>query len=288
MEGLLESFKKLALDDLSYSSLLKDNTSLGGLVILLSNEKESAVEEILNIFKILSERNGGSYYLSKLPGMMEQLSSLKASGESHSVRIRELTDDLFETLFSSKAHLKRMPSQSHRPKKSRKSRPVVIQLSGNITKQDLKAIESQLITVKGVVSITFQLNKLRVVVMALDDLDPERILEAVSVACKLASATNDRSDISAHVVKRQKSKLSRVSSMYTVRDRRSFAPSSAAAAAPKVSKPLHPYLADTADIFEVDPSRGAPQVKGMAGANSGRSRGFTGWLSDLIESTIFW
>lgn len=54
-------------------------------------------------------------------------------------------------------------------------------------------------------------------------------------------------------------------------------------------QPMKPYLADDADIFEVDPNRGVPQRRdAVVNDASDTSRGLSGWLSDLLERTIFW
>lgn len=55
---------------------------------------------------------------------------------------------------------------------------------------------------------------------------------------------------------------------------------------------LKPYLADNTNLFEVDPSRCAPQrldTIDEGDAGHGRQRGgIGGWLSDLLERTVFW
>ncbi|KAM3183743.1 hypothetical protein ACTXT7_009743 [Hymenolepis weldensis] len=52
---------------------------------------------------------------------------------------------------------------------------------------------------------------------------------------------------------------------------------------------LKPYLSDEADVFEVDEKRGAPLPRDVTLNDGGGQRaGFGGWLSDLLERTIFW
>ncbi|VDL64707.1 unnamed protein product [Hymenolepis diminuta] len=52
---------------------------------------------------------------------------------------------------------------------------------------------------------------------------------------------------------------------------------------------LKPYLSDEADVFEVDEKRGAPLPRDVTlNDGSGQRAGLGGWLSDLLERTIFW
>lgn len=66
-------------------------------------------------------------------------------------------------------------------------------------------IEDELIKIRGVISITFQLAKCRVVVLALGDVDPEMILNQVTEGCRLVSLSANQKSITARVIQRQKS-----------------------------------------------------------------------------------
>lgn len=52
--------------------------------------------------------------------------------------------------------------------------------------------------------------------------------------------------------------------------------------------PLKPYLSEEADIFEVDEKRGAPLPRDAALGEAGQRSGIGGWLSDILERTLFW
>lgn len=66
-------------------------------------------------------------------------------------------------------------------------------------------IEEQLLTIKGIISMTFQLNKLRVIVMALTTVTKEMTLDRVNSVCEKLASQKRQSDISAHLLCRQKS-----------------------------------------------------------------------------------
>ncbi|VDK33251.1 unnamed protein product [Taenia asiatica] len=165
----------------------------------------------------------------------------------------------------------------------------------DILESDLKVIESQLLTIKGIISITFQLNKCRVIVMAVDAVEPEQILDKVTIACQQLASENDLVDTPGCFIRRQKSTCSRAALQRRDTVGSSCNAISSTMPPPRQLKtrqklqPIRPYLADDADIFEVDPNHGVPQRRDAAVNDaSGTSRGLGGWLSDLLERTIFW
>lgn len=66
-------------------------------------------------------------------------------------------------------------------------------------------IEDQLLTIKGLISITFQLNKLRVIVMALTTISKEMILDKVNTVCEKLASEKKQPDIGAHLLCRKNS-----------------------------------------------------------------------------------
>nr|CDS30523.1 protin armadillo repeat [Hymenolepis microstoma] len=183
---------------------------------------------------------------------------------------------------------------------------------GNLVMSDVKMIEEQLLSVKGIISITFQLNKLRVIVMALTTVSKEIILNKVNSVCENLASKKSQFDISAHLLSRQKSTVSRQgikrsrtirSGSASVADRgqdsmlkqsslsQVVEGSEIRAASQRPAPPpkLKPYLSDEADVFEVDEKRGAPLPRD-ASINDGGAQvtGLGGWLSDFLERTLFW
>ncbi|CDS43422.1 armadillo repeat protein [Echinococcus multilocularis] len=295
MQDLVGSFKAIALDNSRCQSLLTDATSLSGLVILLSSECPSVVLGILETFIALSKRENGLIYISRLHGLRDQLLGLQEEDENIPPEVMGLAHSLYEELYSTKHCLKRSGTKVSRLKCQRKSHSIVVQLSGKINMSGLKVIESQLLTIKGVISITFQLNKCRVIVMTVDTIEPEQILDKVRVACQQLASESGLTDIPACFIRRRKSTCSQVALQRRDAVRSSYASISSTMPPPGQLKtrqkpqPMKPYLMDGADIFEVDPDRGVPQCRNViANDASGTSRGFGGWLSDLLERTVFW
>ncbi|VDM31829.1 unnamed protein product [Hydatigera taeniaeformis] len=304
MTSLVASFKAIALDD-------------------------SRCQSLLAVFFALAKRENGSVCISRLHGLREQLLKLQEDDENTPLDVKNLSHKLYHLLYSTEHHLKRSNTKTSRFKGHRKSHTVVVQLSENIGMSDLKVIESHLLTIKGIISITFQLNKFRVVVMAVDAVEPEQILDKVTVACQKLVLENGLVDTPACFIRGRKS--TQVSLFFAFRSffqqihllvlnsltvpflfccifscsrvalhrrdtiRSGYTAVSSTMPPPRQPKsrpkpkPLKPYLADGADIFEVDPSHGVPQRRdAIVNDANGTSRGFGGWLSDLLERTVFW
>ncbi|VDL96355.1 unnamed protein product [Schistocephalus solidus] len=159
----------------------------------------------------------------------------------------------------------------------------------DILNADLKLIESQIVRIRGVISVTFQLHKCRVVVFALSHVDPELILTKVREGCDLAS-TGNRSISARPILRRQKSTRTVVAPSGYSDSRSCMTTATFKVPASREQPPVpHPYLTNDADLFEVDSSRGAPQRQDMVGRDRGpQGGGISGWLSGLMERTLFW
>ncbi|KAM3183744.1 hypothetical protein ACTXT7_009744 [Hymenolepis weldensis] len=202
MEALVGAFKEIALDKDRRESLLADATSLGGLVLLLSKENLTVTRDVLEIFSALADCENGSVNLSRLIGLKESLVMLK-SDKNLPETLSNLASEIFDAINFKKPNLDRVKTVRTKPK--RQSYDVIIQLMGDLVMSDVKMIEEQLLTIKGIISITFQLNKLRVIVMALTTVTKEIILDRVNSVCEKLASQKRQSDISAHLLRRQKS-----------------------------------------------------------------------------------
>ncbi|VDO03729.1 unnamed protein product [Rodentolepis nana] len=309
MEALVKAFKDIALDKDRRASLLADATSLGGLVLLLTKENLSTTCDVLEIFSALIDCENGSVILSRLIGLNESLIMLK-SDKNLPLALSRLASDIFDVINFKKPNLESFKSARSRSK--RQSYNVIIQLMGNLVMSDVKMIEEQLLSVKGIISITFQLNKLRVIVMALTTVSKELILSKVNSVCENLASQKKQSDISAHLLSRQKSTASRhgmkrsrtirsgsTSVVDRGRDPMLKQPSlsqvvevsetKATSQRPALPPTLKPYLSDEADVFEVDEKRGAPLPRDASLNDRGAQvTGLGGWLSDFLERTLFW
>ncbi|CAH8556766.1 unnamed protein product [Schistosoma turkestanicum] len=293
MSGIeaLEEIKKLVEDDSKYFAVIKDKTTLQGLVLLLSNKNNVVISLVLQIFKIVSDRPGGNDVLRSLLGLSEQLNELiKATvpydGEAaHSFSAN--AEELLSLINCPNKHDQPNPIKTN-PEKSRPmSRPknVVLQLRGIKSEDDIEVVCSKLLKVRGVVSITFQLHKHRVLVCTVPSLDPECLIHAVSSVQNNSSQLDGacqgnltHSKITAQIVKKKRrvQSLCRHSSFSSLKYQQSLQ-----------NTETPPYLEDDADLFEVDETRAAPRLRN-APSNSDSSKGPISWLSDFLEKSLFW
>ncbi|BHF83228.1 hypothetical protein SprV_0802637000 [Sparganum proliferum] len=238
----------------------------------------------MQIFLLLVKKPGGVSALRKLYGLQDQLKYL-SEAQTRDPRISHTSTSLLRVLFASKSEeLKKLDYK--RPKS------IIVQLVGNINEADLKLIESQIVRLRGVISVTFQLHKCRVVVFALGHVDPELVLTKVREGCDLASSAGNRSISARPVLRRQKSTRTVVAHGGDSDRRSCITTATFKVPASREQPPVpHPYLTNDADLFEVDSSRGAPQRQDMVNRDwgpQGGGGGISGWLSGLMERTLFW
>ncbi|CAH8861536.1 unnamed protein product [Trichobilharzia szidati] len=287
----LEELIKLAEDDSKYCILLQDVTTLQGLVLLLSNKKASVVSLALQVLRLLVNRPGGKDVLHSLVGLNEQLKGLaKPTACSDSEGFKSVVADAKELLSIISRHgtetSQTRAAKCNLEKSQSGLRPknVVLQLKGLTSEDDVEIVCSKLLKVRGVVSITFQLHKHRVLVCTIPSLDPECLVRAVSSAnysgqsddvCKTDST---HPTITAQIVKKKRRvhSLCRHSSFNGVKYKQNL-----------LNTEMPPYLEDDADLFEVDETRAAPKLRNNNPGES-ESKGPLEWLSDFLEKSLFW
>ncbi|XP_018652662.1 hypothetical protein Smp_069760 [Schistosoma mansoni] len=287
----LEEVKKLAEDDSKYVALINDKTTLHGLVLLLSNKNNTIVSSVLETLKIISGRPGGNDTLQSLLGLNEQLNELIKSTESGgSVAAQSISrsaEELLALLNCSNRQGPPRPIKTNPEKSHRTFRPknVVLQLRGITDEDDIEIVCAKLLKIRGVVSITFQFQKHRVIVCTVPSLDPECLIHAVSSVKNNSGQSNDtcqtdltRPTITAQIVKKKHraQSLCRHSSFSGSKYRQNLR-----------NTEIPPYLEDDADLFEVDETRAAPKLMD-APIKSDSSKGPISWLSDFLEKSLFW
>ncbi|CAL8088474.1 unnamed protein product [Calicophoron daubneyi] len=302
----LNDLKLLAEDPENHRALLEDRPSLQGLVLLLSNSNEDVVALALETLALLSDKPGGLRVLRSLLGLSQQLSYLinvDPTNHKKSRTIKKLAESLSNSLSVA-------PKEANPAKKgvcrdafnpnSPNFRPksVILRLYGVSNETDLEVVRSRLLRVRGVVSVTFQLHKNRVLVCTVPDLDPQVLVREVrgsaeSGRSSFGSNNNNESEpelsgaselgIRARIL-RKKSHLHRASSISRSKSVRYSKRSDGS----RISV-LPPYLEEGADLFEVDESRAAPELKvNLRSGGGAQSHGPIGWLSEFLERSFFW
>lgn len=296
VEALI-GFKDLAENDTKYASLLHDSTCLHGLVLLLSNNNHEIVLHVLQILLTLSKRPRGSSILSRVLGLSEQLNSLMnrttVQVANEEDVIVTLAKHLYEQVFVTRDdRLKN--KEMLEPMTHLKPKTVALRLYGVQHDTDIEAIRHALLRIRGVVSITFQLHKNRVIVCTVPDLNSEVLLQAVRSASSFHDGADTARDsafsetdqsfgkgVKAKII-RKRSEIHRTGS--SIQGRRA---TSRRESLPVPEMPA--YLEENADLFEVDESRAAPKLRTQVCTNDGTDGdGLVSRLSSFLERSFFW
>lgn len=187
----MQAMKMMAMDEKKRSILVKDTTCIGGLVLVLSNPDENVVKLALETIHLLAETVENRPLLRGFIGMMEQLESLidrKDCGE-----VESLAKDVYMKLkqdtqitplkdsFNTSGNVSRRSSMQkllHGGYKN--SKIIILQLKGLLNKCDRDVCMRLLLQVKGVISITFDMNKKRCIVRSKLDVRPESLVKAIT------------------------------------------------------------------------------------------------------------
>ncbi|XP_045157272.1 armadillo repeat-containing protein 1-like [Mercenaria mercenaria] len=187
----IQAMKTMAMDVKKRAILVKDSTCIGGLVLVLSNPDENVVKLALETIHLLAETADHRPLLRGFIGMMEQLESLidrKDCGEVECMakevymqlkqdsQVTPLKDN-FNT-SANKSRRSSMQKMLHGGYKN--SKIIVLQLKGLLNKCDRDVCMRLLLQVKGVISITFDMNKKRCIVRAKLDVRPESLVQAIA------------------------------------------------------------------------------------------------------------
>ncbi|CAH8644834.1 unnamed protein product [Dicrocoelium dendriticum] len=282
VEALI-GFKDLAENDTKYASLLHDSTCLHGLVLLLSNNNHEIVLHVLQILLTLSKRPRGSSILSRVLVQVANEEDVIVTLAKH------LYEQVFVTRDDRLKNKEMLEPMTHL-----KPKTVALRLYGVQHDTDIEAIRHALLRIRGVVSITFQLHKNRVIVCTVPDLNPEVLLQAVRSASSFHDGADTARDsafsetdqsfgkgVKAKII-RKRSEIHRTGSF--IQGRRA---TSRRESLPVPEMPA--YLEENADLFEVDESRAAPKLRTQVCTNDGTDGdGLVSRLSSFLERSFFW
>lgn len=252
----LRNLHQMSKDPISRLVLTNDETCIGGLVLLLSDDNDSTIILILNIFSEIETSIEGHEKLKTFIGVKEQLLNLMERKESVK-EIMDLSLSLFQKLYHPDQKQVQKDGGSTFGKKS-KSIVYVFQLHGVREREDCEIVEKEIIAIKGIVSITFCLKKRRVIIRAKPNVRPHIISDVISST----GITVDQ------VLKDQRGKEI-LKPMLKVADVNAVTPD---------------YLPDDKDIFCI-PKNDAPTIPN-ASSNNGQS--WWNKASKFFENSFFW
>ncbi|XP_041358295.1 armadillo repeat-containing protein 1-like [Gigantopelta aegis] len=189
------SMKALATDPKKRAALSKDKTCIGGLVVVLSNKDTKIVILALETLLLLAESPENCPGLRDFIGMMDQLECLLRHDDKPDVK--DLAEKLYLLLTTTEL-LQQTPlkdssntqgQSSRRNSSFQKNRSLlangkyknmILQIRGMINVHDRDLCMRLLLHIKGVVSITFDLNKKRCILKTKSDVKPEALVHAIS------------------------------------------------------------------------------------------------------------
>ncbi|KAL4235716.1 Armadillo repeat-containing protein 1 [Mactra antiquata] len=188
----IQAMKAMAMDRKKGSILVKDSTCIGGLVLVLSNSDTNIVRLALETIQLLAENETNRPVLRNFIGMMDQLETLvdsKSCGEVENIAkevylmLKEdgQTTPLRDTMNNSNTCTSRRSSmQKMLHGGIKNSKLIVLQLKGLLNKFDRDVCMRLLLQVKGVISITFDMNKKRCIVRTKLDVRPENLVVTIA------------------------------------------------------------------------------------------------------------
>ncbi|OWF53786.1 armadillo repeat-containing protein 1-like [Mizuhopecten yessoensis] len=192
----ITALKGMASDPKKRSFLLKDLTCIGGLIMVLSNPDVKVVTVALETLLLLADRADHRSTLRDFLGMTDQLETIMRRS-SYDKKASNLAEKLYVTLtqvdlqtplkdtfnrstVSGQSSKKSSTSKNNRSVLNGRAKHIILQIRGLIDKADRELVMRLLLQVKGVVSITFDLNKKRCILRTKQEVKPETLVQAVS------------------------------------------------------------------------------------------------------------
>lgn len=188
----LVAMKKMASDPKKRKALIKDNTCIGGLVMVLSNPDVNVVSLAVETLTLLADTAEHRQLLKNFLGMLDQIENIieKSDCDKH---LRDLAEKLYvvltqtdQTPLKDSFNISQTKVRTGKSKSSSKTKHIILQIKGMIDKSDRELLMRLLLQVKGVVSITFDLNKKRCILRTKQEVKPEQLVQSV---CKSQTMT---------------------------------------------------------------------------------------------------
>eukprot|EP00127_Corallochytrium_limacisporum_P002050 Clim_evm38s99 gene=Clim_evmTU38s99 len=215
VQGIVSSLRDLAKQPNNRSAIVRDKASLGGLILFLDSSEVEVVRTALEALRYLTEEQEGRTAIQGEAGLLDNLQKLqnrlpdpeilneaqelekrlspqKASSNNEK-REKLLAQAKANAAVGSSAGSqtgKRQQQSFFTGASVKKARTVTLYVEGMNTSELRGIVEERLLTVRGVISFTFDISRERVVV---------RVTHAVKVE-QICKAVNDKQDVHAQQV----------------------------------------------------------------------------------------
>lgn len=170
-------------------TIVKDQGCLPGLVLFLDNKESEVVLLVLKTLQLLAEHAPNRKVMHNEVGMLESLKKIKEDTRfdstpeirSRSTKlINQLNRPSRQTTSHSRVHTVAPTSQRFFVGSSnKKAKLIVLQINGLHDESTKKVCEECLLTVRGVVSFTFNLVKKRCMVRVIQTISAETLCKAI-------------------------------------------------------------------------------------------------------------
>jgi len=171
-------------------SIVKDQGCLPGLVLFLDNEDKAAVLLVLKTLHLLSEHTPNRKIMYNEVGMIPSLRKIMNDEEEsfkEDVEIKKLASSLYNKLQPPISRVSRQRIHTVAPTQqkffvgasNKKAKLITLQIEGLLDDATRKTCEENLLSVKGVVSFTFNMAKKRCMVRVTPVVTPEMLCVAI-------------------------------------------------------------------------------------------------------------
>ncbi|XP_062587102.1 armadillo repeat-containing protein 1-like [Saccostrea cucullata] len=206
------AMKGMAADPLKRKLLLKDATCMGGLIMVLSNPDSKIVTSALETLILMADTNDHKKLLRGFIGMTKQLETIINSKQSDA-RVHSLAEKLYVMITescelqtplkdtgNSRSTSRKSSTSKNKSLQGSKTRHITLQIRGLLDKTDRDVLMRLILQVKGVVSVTFDMNKKRCFLRAKPDVKPEPIVQAVAKSMTMTAQQVVKDEYGAEVL----------------------------------------------------------------------------------------
>jgi len=179
------------------ATIVKDQGCLPGLVLFLDNKESDVVLLVLKTLQLLAEHAPNRKIMLNEVGMIESLKKVKDDSRFEAVPdiktranklVNQLTRPARQTTSQARVHSVAPTSQKFFVGSSnKKAKLIVLQIGGLNDDGSKKICEEALLTVKGVVSFTFNMTKKRCMVRVTQVVSAEMLCKAVDTTKTLTA-----------------------------------------------------------------------------------------------------
>lgn len=192
VHGIVNRLRDLSKDPQNRSAIAKDEASLSGLVLCLSNEDPDITLTSLEALRYLALLPSNRPLMKNHMGMIQSLQKLSTHENAEIVNAAE---DIHNTLVPSRARqgqqsnsspvVRGVPSATGRGsfflgKGNKNAKIYLIEITGIYTSTVESAVKDELLKIRGIISFTFDKLKQRYTIRTRADITAERIVNQIN------------------------------------------------------------------------------------------------------------